>query len=100
MDPENKVFLSSISACEIAMKCGLGRLALPVPADVFVPEQRDRHGVSPLPLQEDAALQLSRLPALHRDPFDRRLICQSIAHGMAILTPDEWIRQYPVRCLC
>ena len=96
MDPENKAFLSSICACEIAVKCGLGRLALPVPADVFVPEQRDRHGISPLPLQEDAALQLPRLPALHRDPFDRMLICQSIAHGMAILTPDERIRQYPV----
>ena len=40
---------------------------------------------------------LLNLPPLHRDPFDRMLICQAIAHGLAILTPDERIRQYPVR---
>lgn len=99
MEPENKVFLSSISAWEIAVKCGLGKLTLPAPPDAFIPEQRDRHGIAALPLHEDAALQLPRLPALHRDPFDRMLICQSIAHGMAIMTPDELIRQYPVRCV-
>lgn len=34
---------------------------------------------------------------LHRDPFDRKLVCQAIAHSLVILTPDELIRQYPVR---
>jgi PIN domain nuclease of toxin-antitoxin system len=36
---------------------------------------------------------------LHADPFDRMLICQSIVHGLAILTPDESIAQYAVRTL-
>jgi len=36
---------------------------------------------------------------LHRDPFDRMLISQSIAHGLAIVTPDPAITQYPVRVI-
>jgi len=48
-------------------------------------------------LDEEAVAQLPRLPALHRDPFDRTLICQAIAEGLTIVTPDEAIRRYPVR---
>lgn len=57
---------------------------------------REAHRIEPLALEEAAALLLSTLPALHRDPFDRMLICQAIAHGLGILSPDERIRQYPV----
>jgi hypothetical protein len=39
---------------------------------------------------------LHRLPPLHRDPFDRMLICQAIAGGMAILraysSRPSWLR--------
>jgi len=31
------------------------------------------------------------------DPFDRMLVCQSIVHGLVILTPDKLILQYPAR---
>jgi PIN domain nuclease of toxin-antitoxin system len=40
-----------------------------------------------------------RLPQLHRDPFDRMLIAQAIALGLAIVTPDPLITQYPVRVI-
>jgi PIN domain nuclease of toxin-antitoxin system len=43
-----------------------------------------------------AVLQLAKLPAYHRDPFDRMLVCQAIAHGLTILTPDEAVGRYPV----
>jgi PIN domain nuclease of toxin-antitoxin system len=39
------------------------------------------------------------LPMLHRDPFDRMLIAQAIAHGLAIVTPDPLIAQYPIRVI-
>ena len=99
VDPGNEVFLSSVSTWEIAVKTALGRLALPEPVDRFVPTERERHGVDSLPLDEDSVLHLSRLPALHRDPFDRLLICQAIAHGLVVVTPDQDIRQYPLRTL-
>jgi PIN domain nuclease of toxin-antitoxin system len=40
-----------------------------------------------------------RLPVLHRDPFDRMLVCQAIVHGLVILTPDSLVNQYPVRTM-
>lgn len=99
LDPENDVMLSSISAWEIAVKHALGRLPLPEPPERYVAAQREARGIEPLPLTEDAALYLHRLPSLHRDPFDRMLICQAIAGGLVLVTPDEAIARYPVRTL-
>jgi len=99
IDPANDVFLSAVSAWEISVKHGLGRLPLPEPPEKFIPFQRERHGIEALPLEEEATLYLNRLPSSHRDPFDRMLICQAIVHGMVILTPDELVTQYPVRSL-
>jgi PIN domain nuclease of toxin-antitoxin system len=98
-DPSNDVYLSAVSVWEIALKHFLGRLTLPEPPDVFIPAQRNQHDVEPLALEEEAALHSIRLPLLHRDPFDRMLICQALVHGLVILTPDELIRRYPVRSM-
>jgi PIN domain nuclease of toxin-antitoxin system len=96
-DPANEVYLSAVSAWEIALKHALGRLPLPDPPDRFVPQQRALHAIDPLPLDEAAVLQLGKLPVRHRDPFDRMLVCQAVAHGLIVLTPDPLIEQYPVR---
>ena len=98
-DPANDVFLSAVSAWEITMKHALGRLPLPEAPSRYVPKQRASRGIAALPLDEDAALHLSLLPMLHRDPFDRMLICQALAGGMPIVTPDPEIMRYPVRTL-
>ncbi len=97
--PDNEVFLSAASAWEISLKHGLGELSLPEPPERFVPNARARHGLTTLPIDEESALHASKLPLLHRDPFDRILISQSIVHGMAILTPDPLITQYPARTI-
>jgi PIN domain nuclease of toxin-antitoxin system len=94
---DNEVYLSAASAWEIAVKHGLGRLPLPEPPDRFVREMREAHGITSLPIDEESALHVSRLPELHRDPFDRMLVSQAIVHGLTILTPDELIAQYPGR---
>lgn len=98
-DPANDVFLSAVSAWEIAVKHALGRLPLPDPPDRYVPAQRNARGIAELPLDEDAALQLVRLPSLHRDPFDRMLVCQALAGTLTLVTPDPEIARYPVRIL-
>jgi PIN domain nuclease of toxin-antitoxin system len=99
VDPSNEIFLSAISAWEITVKNSLGRLTLPTPPAEFVPEWRQKHGISSLPLEEAAAVYESRLPRLHNDPFDRMLICQSIVHGLALLTPDAEINRYSVHTI-
>ncbi|MBN2498365.1 MAG: type II toxin-antitoxin system VapC family toxin [Deltaproteobacteria bacterium] len=96
-DPANQVFLSAVSCWEMALKHGLGKLPLPDQPERLVPRLRDLHGIEPLALDEEAALMLHRLPALHRDPFDRMLVCQAIAAGLSILSPDPQLSAYPVR---
>jgi len=98
-DQTNEAFLSAASAWEIAVKHRLGRLPLPASPEEFVPAQRMAHGIEPLPVDEEAALHVSKLPDLHRDPFDRMLVAQALVGGLVILTPDDPIRSYPVRTL-
>lgn len=99
VDPDNGVYLSAVSTWEIAVKNVLGRLPLPDSPERYVPKLRRDHDIAALPLDEEATLYLGRLPDLHRDPFDRMLVCQAIVHGSVLLTPDGDITQYPVRTL-
>ena len=99
MDPDNDVYLSAVSVWEIAVKHGLGKLPLPYSPERFIPAQRERHAIASLPLEEQAILYLPKLPLLHRDPFDRVLICQAIQHELTLLTPDPLITQYAVRAV-
>jgi PIN domain nuclease of toxin-antitoxin system len=97
LSTQNDVFVSAASAWEIAIKTGTGRLLLREDADRFVRDQREAAGFAALPIDEESALHVSRLPALHRDPFDRILVSQAIVHGLTILTPDPLVTQYPAR---
>ncbi len=95
--PENSVYLSSVSVWEIAVKHAMGKLPLPEKPSVFVPEQRELHYIESLPLYERASFRLNELPQIHRDPFDRMLICQAVEEDLIFLPPDPLIRQYPVQ---
>jgi len=99
LDGENEVYLSAVSTWEIALKHALGRLPLPHAPERYVPRLRQAHRIQPLPLTEDVTLALGRLPTLHRDPFDRMLVCQAIVEGLTLVTPDASITQYPIRAL-
>jgi PIN domain nuclease of toxin-antitoxin system len=97
VDPGNEVFLSAASAWEIGIKWRLGRLGMVQPPTALVPLQRAAHGVAELGIDEESALHVTRLPALHRDPFDRMLVSQAIVHGLVLVTPDPLVTQYPAR---
>jgi PIN domain nuclease of toxin-antitoxin system len=93
---DNAVYLSSVSVWEIIVKHQLGKLPLPGAADDFIKQQCEKHFIESLSLDEKAVFNLSQLPNHHRDPFDRMLVCQAIAHDLTVLTSDELIMQYPV----
>lgn len=88
--------MSSVSVWEIIVKNQLGKLPLPSAADDFIKQQCEKHFIEYLALDEKAVFHLSRLPNHHRDPFDKMLVCQAIAHDLTILTSDKMIMQYPV----
>lgn len=97
--PENDVYLSVVSLWEAITKYQLGRLPLPHSPERYLPIQRERHQITSLSLDEDSVSQLAKLPPIHRDPFDRMLICQAIVHGLTLATVDEAVFRYPVSIL-
>ena len=98
-DSNNEIFLSSISIWESIIKYSTGRLPLPEPPADFLPKQRERHQIISLPVDEESVRLLPTLPAHHRDPFDRMMICQALHHGLTFVTVDGAIREYPVPVL-
>jgi len=95
-DPGNDVYLSAISVWEAIVKYQLGKLPLPEHPETYLPKQRELHQISSLTLDESNVLQLAKLPPLHRDPFDRMLICQALQNNLTIATLDSAVRAYPV----
>jgi PIN domain nuclease of toxin-antitoxin system len=98
-DPDNEVYLSAISVWEVIVKYQLGKLPLPEHPATYLPKQRILHQIASLDLDENCVTQLAKLPLLHRDPFDRMLICQALQHNLTIATVDAAIRAYPVSVL-
>ena len=98
-DPNNSVYLSVAAVWEAIIKHGLGRLPLPAPPGDYLPQQRDRHRIVSLPIEEAALTHLAKLPPLHRDPFDRIMVAQAIQHDLTLITVDEAMRAYPVKLL-
>ncbi len=84
---------------EATVKHRPGKLPLPEPAEEYLPKQRRRHAIESLTLDEGSVAKLGSLPSLHRDPFDRMLVCQALAHELVIATVDDFVRQYPAAIL-
>lgn len=95
-DFRNEVYLSVVSVWEAVVKHRLEKLPLPEPAESYLPEQRERHMIASLPLDEPSVARLGSPLPLHRDPFDRMLVCQALQHGLVIATVDGAVREYPV----
>jgi PIN domain nuclease of toxin-antitoxin system len=90
-DPDESMFVSSVSIAEMAIKRSIGKLSLPSsPSDICV--QMD---FAELALTWAAAELVEQLPLIHRDPFDRLLIGQAIEHQLTLITADSTILQYP-----
>src|SRR5438067_11680123 len=87
-DEKNEVHLSVVSVWEALVKYQLGRLNLPSPADQYLQARQEQHRIVSLALETGAATELLKLPALHRDPFDRMLVCQALHHDLLLATAD------------
>jgi PIN domain nuclease of toxin-antitoxin system len=98
-DTENEVYVSVVSFWEAVIKHALGKLPLPHPPEHYLPTQRARHQIASLSLDEASVRHLATLPAVHRDPFDRMLVCQAMELGLTIVTVDPVFEAYPAPIL-
>ena len=98
-DPGNTIYLSAASGWEMAIKCSIGRLTLPVHPESFVEQQMEINNLTPLPIQMSHGLYVHKLPAIHKDPFDRLLVAQSMIENLLLISRDSVFKQYPVSLL-
>jgi PIN domain nuclease of toxin-antitoxin system len=90
-NPENVLELSAISLVEIAIKSGLGKLAV---SAAMARQAVDDLDIRILPFTADHALHLFELPLHHGDPFDRQIITQALVEKIPVATPDEKFSLY------
>jgi PIN domain nuclease of toxin-antitoxin system len=92
-DPANEVFFSAASLWEIAVKSSLRKEDFDVDVAVLRPALAEM-GFEELPVSGAHAERLASLPPLHKDPFDRMLVAQSLAEPLVLLTNDVALGEY------
>lgn len=90
----NTIWVSAVSIWEIAIKTSIGRVRLEGMEAEEVVRHIETDGFQTMPVTFRHALGVAGLPVLHRDPFDRLLISQSVAEGCPIMTADNAIKIY------
>jgi PIN domain nuclease of toxin-antitoxin system len=95
-DAGNDVFVSVVSAWEVAIKQSVGKLDLPEPAEMWVPKVLKGSGLEVLDIDLRSTLRTRALPFHHRDPFDRLLVAQSLEHGLTFCSRDAHFHAYGI----
>lgn len=92
-DPANEVFFSAASLWEIVIKAALRKPDFKVDVAVLRPALAEM-GFSELPVSGAHAERLASLPPIHKDPFDRMLVAQSLAEPLVLVTNDGVLAGY------
>lgn len=92
-DPDSRVFVSAVTAWEIAIKRSLGKLRAP---ENYL-DALKRYRFTPLDISTEHALAVEHLPHHHHDPFDRLLIAQAMYERLTLVTRDRRFDMYDVR---
>ncbi len=90
----DSLFISVVTAWEIALLHKKGRILLPLPHKEFLQRALTRHGVQELQLKREIVLAAVGLPDVHNDPFDRILVAEALHHQCRIVTKDQKIPLY------
>jgi PIN domain nuclease of toxin-antitoxin system len=93
---DSDILVSMISLWEITMKWRIGKMEFS--GSSFVQDLAEEQ-ITPLSITPDHMKALEDLPFHHRDPFDHLILAQATVEGAAIMTSDEAMRAYGVRCI-
>lgn len=93
-DSRNHLYLSVVGAWEIQIKQQIGKLTIQSPLSEMIERQVEVNRLRILPVRLEHILAIDQLPVLHRDPFDRLLIAQSMTEKLVLISRDRDIRLY------
>jgi len=91
-------FISVASIWEISIKLQLKKLALAFKVEQLI-NFIESNNIQIINITINHVKELDKLPPIHKDPFDRILIAQSIAENFTLITADENINKYDVSIL-
>ena len=94
IDSESEKYISIASLWEMSIKVSIGKLTFVKPFEEIIEEQLRINNYQILPINKSHLFMLSSLELHHRDPFDRIIICQSIAEKIPVVTVDERFKEY------
>jgi PIN domain nuclease of toxin-antitoxin system len=93
----SKIFLSSAVAWEISIKISIGKIILNTGLENFILKAIQQYRFIPMPITISHAVRVNKLRDIHKDPFDRILIAQSIIEKAPLITSDRMIRKYNIK---
>ena len=88
------VFVSAISAWEIAIKVRAGKLPEAQPLLADYAGTLSRLGFTELPFAARHGLAAGLLDHPHRDPFDRALVAQAMLEPLPLVSRDEVMQTF------
>lgn len=93
-----EVYLSLGSAWEMAIKTSLKKLTITQGNfATFLPTHLEKNNIKLLPISFSHIIQVSALPFIHNDPFDRLLVAQCLVEDIPLLTEDKIIPKYSIK---
>jgi len=95
LNETNRIYLSIISAWELAIKISIGKLRFPDNVVGFM-QATQANDITIVPIKTAYLTILESLPLIHRDPFDRLLVATAICEQMTFISADKNIAQYNV----
>lgn len=96
-DPDNTIYLSHISAWEIALKSKKDKLDLKQNPEQRIRKECERRDITLLAPEFEDYFASVQLPVLHNDPFDRLLVAQAVRRKLILISPDKHIKKYNVK---
>lgn len=88
---ENKIYISTASWCELAIKTGTGKFKGKL-SEIRLAAKKS--GFIELPITGDHTETVLLLPPIHKDPFDRILVAQAMSETMRLITVDARLESY------
>ncbi len=94
VSPDTEPTFSTASIWEVAIKHSQQRADFKVQPGLLRGRLAES-GFGELPVLGEHAVAVAALPWVHKDPFDRLLVAQSIVEGIELLTVDRTLARYP-----